>query len=152
MDLTDNLFEGNVFYHCSAPLLYFNWDMEANPNHQFRNIVFTGNYVLFSGYSDWTDLGMAFCSQGGPNMQDGTVKVTDNLFFTGEYALLYVETYVPEYLPDFQNNRYVQMGSSPLLLSASTGYYCCPDAQAFVSDFLKDESGEVLTVYPAYFS
>lgn len=85
-------------------------------------------------------------------MQDGTVKVTDNLFFTGEYALLYVETYVPEYLPDFQNNRYVQMGSSPLLLSASTGYYCCPDAQAFVSDFLKDESGEVLTVYPAYFS
>ena len=151
-DLTDNLFEGNVFYHCSAPLLYFNWDMEANPNHQFRNIVFTGNYVLFSGYSDWTDLGTAFCSQGGPNMQDGTVKVTDNLFFAAEYTLLYVETYVPEYLPDFAGNRYVQMGGSPLLLSANTRYYCCPDAQGFLSDFLKDESGEALTVYPTYFS
>lgn len=54
-DVTDNLFIGNVFYHCASSMIYFNWDEEANPNHQFRNITYQDNYVFYSGMSCWTD-------------------------------------------------------------------------------------------------
>lgn len=56
-DVTDVLIGGNVLYHCASSLLYFNWDEEADPNHQFRNISYRGNYVLYTGMGSWTDSG-----------------------------------------------------------------------------------------------
>lgn len=153
-DLTDVVFEGNVFYHCSSPLLYFNWDEEANPKHQFRNISFRDNYVFYSTMSSWTDNGEAvqgfhtgaFSIDGGPNMQDGTVEVRDNVFFAAGECLVYIKTYVPEYLPDFEGNCYVQFSDGTFISSMSAPCYWSGNAQEGVRDLLRDESGEVLSL------
>lgn len=148
-DVTDVLFEGNVFYHCASPLLYFNWDEEANPAHQFRNIAFRGNYVLYTGMSSWTDTentNGSFLIDGGPNMQDGTVKVTDNVFFATDGCLVFIKTYVPEYLPDFEGNHYVQLGSRPLILSETAPSYWGTNAEEGIHGLLDDQSGEILSL------
>ena len=114
--MTDVTIEGNVFYHCGSALIYFNWDEAANPDHQFRNVSFRDNLVFYSTMSDWVDTGEdvdgfttgAFTIDGGPNMQDGTVEVRDNVFFAARECLVYIRTYVPEYLPDFEGNIYAQ--------------------------------------------
>ena len=116
--MTDVTVEGNVFYHCGSPLIYFNWDEVANPDHQFRNVSFRDNWVFYSTMSSWTDNGEevqgfhtgAFSIDGGPNMQDGTVEVRDNVFFAARECLVYIKTYMPEYLPDFEGTV---MPSSP---------------------------------------
>lgn len=153
-DLTDVTFKGNVFYHCGSPLLYFNWDEEPRPDHQFRNVSFQGNYVFYSTMSGWTDNGQeiqgahtgAFSMEGGPNMQDDTVKVQDNVFFAAGESLVYINTYTEEYLPDFEGNRYLQFSDSLFLSSMSAPCYWSGSAQEGVRDLLKDESGEVLAL------
>lgn len=148
-DVADVEFDGNVFYHCASSLLYFNWDEEANPEHQFRNIAYRGNYVLYSGMSPWTDtenVNGAFMIDGGPNMQDGTVEVRDNVFFASGDCLVYIKTYVPEYLPDFEGNRYAQFGDRPLILSETAPTCCAVNAEEGVRGLLDDRSGEILTL------
>ena len=153
-DVTDVLIEGNVFYHCSASMLYFNWDEEANPDHQFRNISFRDNYVFYSAMSSWTDNGEnvdgyttgAFTMDGGPNMQDGTVEVRDNVFFASGECLVYIRTYVPEYLPDFEGNCYAQFSDGLFLSSVSAPCYWSGNAQEGVQELLGDGSGEVLSL------
>ena len=153
-DVTDVVFEGNVFYHCSSPLLYFNWDEEARPDHQFRNITFRDNQVFYSTMSQWTDNGEkiagyhtgAFSIEGGPNMQDGTVKIQDNVFFAAGECLVYIKTYVPEYLPDFEGNCYAQFSDQLFLSSLSAPCYWRGNAREGVRDLLKDETGEVLAL------
>ena len=75
-EVTDVVFEGNVFYHCASPLLYFNWDEEPGrppvPQHQLP-----GQLRFYSGMARWTDhesVNGSFLIDGGPNMQDGTVE------------------------------------------------------------------------------
>lgn len=146
-DVTDVLFEGNVFYHCASPLLYFNWDKEANPEHQFRNIAVRGNYVLYSGMSSWTDVenvNGAYLIDGGPNMQDGTAEVKDNVFFVSDDCLVFINNYVPEYLPDFEGNRYVQLGSQRLIFSETAPSYWSVNAEEGIRGLLDDQSGEIL--------
>ena len=153
-DVTDVVIEGNVFYHCSASMLYFNWDEEANPDHQFRNISFRDNYVFYSAMSSWTDNGEnvdgyttgAFTMDGGPNMQDGTVEVRDNVFFASGECLVYIRTYVPEYLPDFEGNCYAQFSDGLFLSSVSAPCYWSGNAQEGVQELLGDGSGEVLSL------
>lgn len=146
-DVTDVLFEGNVFYHCASSLIYFNWDEEANPEHQFRNIAFRGNYVLYSGMSSWTDtknVNASFLIDGGPNMQDGTVEVTDNVFFAADDCLVFIKTYVPEYLPDFERNHYVQLGSKRLIFIETIPNYWGAYEEEGIRERLADQSGEIL--------
>ena len=153
-DVTDVTIEGNVFYHCSASMLYFNWDEEANPNHQFRRISFRDNYVFYSAMSSWTDNGEdvdgyttgAFTIDGGPNMQDGTVEVRNNVFFASGECLVYIRTYVPEYLPDFEGNCYTQFSDGVFLSSVSAP--CCWSANVRdgVRELLGDGCGEVLSL------
>lgn len=148
-DVTDVVFEGNVFYHCASPLLYFNWDEEANPDHQFRNISFRDNYVFYSGMAHWTDhehVNGSFLIAGGPNMQDGTVEVCDNVFFAAEDCCVYIETYVPEYLPDFEGNCYAQFSDAPFLSSLSAPCFWSGNAETAVRDLLEDENGEILSL------
>lgn len=153
-DVTDVVVEGNVFYHCSAAMLYFNWDEEANPDHQFRNISFRDNYVFYSAVSNWTDNGEevhgyttgSFTIDGGPNMQDGTVEVRDNVFFAAGECLVYIRTYVPEYLPDFEGNCYAQFSDRVFLSSVSAPCYWSENVAEGVVDMLGDSSGEVLSL------
>lgn len=153
-DVTDVVIEGNVFYHCSASMLYFNWDEEANPDHQFRNISFRDNHVFYSAMSNWTDNGEnvdgyttgAFTIDGGPNMQDGTVEVRDNVFFASGECLVYIRTYVPEYLPDFEGNCYAQFSDGLFLSSVSAPCYWSGNAWEGVRELLGDGSGEVLSL------
>ena len=104
--------------------------------------------------SGWTDSGQeiqgahtgAFSMEGGPNMQDDTVKVQDNVFFAAGESLVYINTYTEEYLPDFEGNRYLQFSDSLFLSSMSAPCYWSGSAQEGVRDLLKDESGEVLAL------
>lgn len=151
-DVTDVVFEGNVFYHCGSSLLYCNWDEEENPDHQFRNITFCDNYVFFNSMSPWTDtegFTAALFIDGGPNMQDGTVAVWDNVFFASENSLIFINIYVPEYLPDFEGNCYVQFGDAPFILSCSAPDYWSANAEEGVRDLLGDETGTVITLHSA---
>ena len=153
-DVTDVTIEGNVFYHCGSALIYFNWDEEANPDHQFRNVSFRDNLVFYSTMSDWVDTGEdvdgfttgAFTIDGGPNMQDGTVEVRDNVFFAARECLVYIRTYVPEYLPDFEGNIYAQFSDGVFLSSVSAPNYWSANAAEGVRKTLFDESGEVLSL------
>ena len=153
-DVTDVVVEGNVFYHCGSALIYFNWDEVANPDHQFRNISFRDNLVFYSTMSDWVDTGEdvdgcftgAFTIDGGPNMQDGTVEVRDNVFFAARECLVYIRTYVPEYLPDFEGNCYAQFSDGVFLSSVSAPCYWSGNAPEGVRELLKDGSGEVLVL------
>ena len=153
-DVTDVTIEGNVFYHCGSALIYFNWDEEANPDHQFRRVSFRGNLVFYSTMSDWVDTGEdvdgfttgAFTIDGGPNMQDGTVEVRDNVFFAARECLVYIRTYVPEYLPDFEGNIYAQFSDGVFLSSVSAPNYWSANAAEGVRKTLFDESGEVLSL------
>lgn len=153
-DVTDVAIEGNVFYHCGSALIYFNWDEAANPDHQFRNVSFRDNYVFYSTMSDWVDTGEdadgfttgAFTIDGGPNMQDGTVEVRDNVFFAARECLVYIRTYAPEYLPDFEGNCYAQFSDGVFLSSVSAPCYWSGNAREGIVDLLKDESGEVLSL------
>ena len=153
-DVTDVTIEGNVFYHCGSALIYFNWDEAANPDHQFRNVSFRDNLVFYSTMSDWVDTGEdvdgfttgAFTIDGGPNMQDGTVEVRDNVFFAARECLVYIRTYVPEYLPDFEGNIYAQFSDGVFLSSVSAPNYWSANAAEGVRKTLFDESGEVLSL------
>ena len=153
-DVTDVTIEGNVFYHCGSALIYFNWDEVANPDHQFRNVSFRDNLVFYSTMSDWVDTGEdvdgfttgAFTIDGGPNMQDGTVEVRDNVFFAARECLVYIRTYVPEYLPDFEGNIYAQFSDGVFLSSVSAPNYWSANAAEGVRKTLFDESGEVLSL------
>ena len=153
-DVTDVTIEGNVFYHCGSALIYFNWDEEANPDHQFRRVSFRGNLVFYSTMSDWVDTGEdvdgfttgAFTIDGGPNMQDGTVEVRDNVFFAARECLVYIRTYVPEYLPDFEGNIYAQFSDGVFLSSVSAPNYWSANAAEGVRETLFDESGEALSL------
>ena len=146
-DVTDVVFEENVFYHCASPLLYFNWDEEPRADHQFRNISFRDNYVFYSGMAHWTDhesVNGSFLIDGGPNMQDGTVEVRDNVFFAAEDCSVYINTYAPEYLPDFEGNCYAQFSDALFLSSLSAPCFWSGKAEAAARDILGDETGEIL--------
>ena len=153
-DVTDVTVEGNVFYHCGSPLIYFNWDEVANPDHQFRNVSFRDNWVFYSTMSSWTDNGEevqgfhtgAFSIDGGPNMQDGTVEVRDNVFFAARECLVYIKTYMPEYLPDFEGNCYAQFSHGAFISSMSAPCYWSGNAREGVRDLLRDDSGEILVI------
>ena len=153
-DVTDVKIEDNVFYHCGSALIYFNWDEVANPDHQFRRVSFNRNYVFYSTMSDWVDTGEevhgfttgAFTIDGGPNMQDGTVEVRDNVFFAARECLVYIRTYAPEYLPDFEGNIYAQFSDGVFLSSVSAPNYWSANAAEGVRKTLFDESGEVLSL------
>ena len=153
-DVTDVTVEGNVFYHCGSPLIYFNWDEVANPDHQFRNVSFRDNWVFYSTMSSWTDNGEevqgfhtgAFSIDGGPNMQDGTVEVRDNVFFAARECLVYIKTYMPEYLPDFEGNCYAQFSHGAFISSMSAPCYWGGNAREGVRDLLRDDSGEILVI------
>ncbi len=128
-DVTDVVVEGNVFCHCSAAMLCFNWDEEANPDHQFQH-QFPGQLCLYSAMSNWTD-NMArrdgytgsFTIDGGPNMQDGTVEVQDNVFFTQGSVWCISGPMCPEYLPDCEGNCYAQFSDRVFLSSVSAPCY-----------------------------
>ncbi len=145
--------ENNVFYHCGASLNYFNWDEEAKPNHQFKNIVIRNNYVISGNESSWTDKGnytALFTIDGGPNMQDGTVKVENNLFFGSQDAsLIYINTYAEEYLPDFEGNTYVQYGNKLLLHCVSAPNISHANAEDGLKQILKDDTAEYLWLNPS---
>ena len=143
-----------MFYRCGSALIYFNWDEEANPDHQFRNVSFRDNWVFYSTMSGWVDTGEevdgyttgAFTIDGGPNMQDGTVEVRDNVFFAARECLVYIRTYAPEYLPDFEGNCYVQFSDRVFLSSASAPCYWSGKAREGVETLLGDGTGEVLSL------
>lgn len=151
-DVTDVTVEGNVFYHCGSALIYFNWDETANPDHQFRNVSFRNNHVFYSTMSDWVDTGEdvagyftgAFTIDGGPNMQDGTVEVRDNVFFAARECLVYIKTYASEYLPDFEGNCYAQFSDALFLSSVSAPCCWSGNAREGIKEVLEDETGEIL--------
>lgn len=151
-DVTDVTVEGNVFYHCGSALIYFNWDETANPDHQFRNVSFRNNHVFYSTMSDWVDTGEdvagyftgAFTIDGGPNMQDGTVEVRDNVFFAARECLVYINTYASEYLPDFEGNCYAQFSDALFLSSVSAPCCWSGNAREGIKEVLEDETGEIL--------
>ncbi len=148
-NITDNTFSGNLLYHCSTGLYLFNWDEEADPNHQFKNCVYEDNYVLYSGLCDWVDTdnyAPAFAMDGGPNMQDGTVVVRNNVFFAARTALIYMKTYASEYMPKFSGNQYIQLGGAPFLWHESSFYYASANAREGILNILGDETGKVTTL------
>lgn len=153
-DVTDVTIADNVFYHCGSALIYFNWDEVANPDHQFRNVSFRDNYVMYSTMSDWVDTGEdvhgfttgSFTIDGGPNMQDGTVEVKNNVFFAARECLVYIRTYVPEYLPDFECNCYAQFSDGVFISSVSAPCYWSANADEGVVETLFDNSAEVLSL------
>jgi len=139
---------GNLLYHCASGITFFNWDETPNPDHMFKNCIFEDNYVLFTGLNDWLDSGdaPAFADVGGPNLQEGCV-VRDNVFFASRTPLVQIDTYVTEYLPDFEGNQYVQYALTPIVWSVSgdcTGTFF---GQTDVSEVLSDTTGVVTTLY-----
>lgn len=144
--VTDILLEGNVLYHSVSPLLYCNWDEEENPNHQYKNITIRDNYAMFTAMSPWTDMALtpgAFTSGGGPNMQDGTVKIENNMLFASGSSMVYIDDYVAEYFPAFSGNRFAQFGDRFIVRSGSTPTYTALHAQEAIN-FLEDETAEYL--------
>lgn len=133
---------GNIVYHCSTGLNYFNWDEEENPNHMFQNVVFEDNYVLFCGMSDWLmdRNSVAIGIDGGPNLQENCA-FRNNAFFGAADTLLYINRYVQKNLPDFEGNRYLQLGSGGYLWADWADYYSSLDAETVVRDLLQDETG-----------
>ena len=139
---------GNLLYHCASGITFFNWDETPNPDHMFKNCIFEDNYVLFTGLNDWLDSGdaPAFADVGGPNLQEGCA-VHDNVFFVSRTPLVQIDTYVTEYLPDFEGNQYVQYATTPIVWSVSgdcTGTFF---GQTDVSEVLSDTTGVVTTLY-----
>ena len=139
---------GNLLYHCASGITFFNWDETPNPDHMFKNCIFEDNYVLFTGRNDWLDSGdaPAFADVGGPNLQEGCA-VRDNVFFASRTPLVQIDTYVTEYLPDFEGNQYVQYAPTPIVWSVSgdcTGTFF---GQTDVSEVLSDTTGVVTTLY-----
>ena len=88
----------------------------------------------------------AFTIDGGPNMQDGTVEVRDNVFFAARESLVYIRTYAPEYLPDFEGNCYAQFSDGVFFSSVSAPCCWSGNAREGVRELLGDERGEVLSL------
>ena len=86
----------------------------------------------------------AYLIDGGPNMQDGTAEVKDNVFFVSDDCLVFINNYVPEYLPDFEGNRYDQLGSQRLIFSETAPSYWSVNAEEGIRGLLDDQSGEIL--------
>ena len=59
---------------------------------------------------------------------------------------MYIKTYVPEYLPDFEGNIYAQFSDGVFLSSVSAPNYWSANAAEGVRKTLFDESGEVLSL------
>ncbi len=145
--LENILYEGNVFYHCGSSLILFNWDEEANPEHMFKNVVYRDNFVMYGNENRWTDQDSftgLFNIEGGPNMQDGTVKVEDNVFFGAYQGLVHITTYSEEYLPDFEGNTYAQYGSNLLIHCLSAPNITHANAEEGIQTILKDDAAEYL--------
>lgn len=107
------------------------------------------NYVLYNNESPWTDQSNtcgSFNIDGGSNMQDGTVKVEDNVFFASHGSLVYITTYSEEYLPDFEGNAYAQYGENPILVSATAPAITHAEAEEGIQAILKDGSAEYLRI------
>ena len=68
------------------------------------------------------------------------------MFFAARECLVYIRTYVPEYLPDFEGNCYAQFSDSVFLSSVSTSCYWSGNAQEGVRELLGDGSGEILSL------
>ena len=139
---------GNLLYHCASGITFFNWDEEPNPNHMFKNCIFEDNYVLFTGLNDWLDSGdaPAFADVGGPNLQEGCA-VINNVFFASRTPLVQIDTYVTEYLPDFEGNQYVQYAPAPIVWSVSGDYTGTFSSQDDVCGVLSDATGAVTMLY-----
>lgn len=152
-DVTDVKIEDNVFYHCGSALIYFNWDEVANPDHQFRRVSFNRNYVFYSTMSDWDGTGEedhgfttgAFTIDGGPICRTEPWKLRTTCSSPPGSAV-YIRTYVPEYLPDFEGNIYAQFSDGVFLSSVSAPNYWSANAAEGVRKTLFDESGEVLSL------
>lgn len=145
----DILISGNLLYHCGTGLMYFNWDTEPNSDHMFKNCIYEDNYVLFSGLNDWLAtfrVTNAFADVGGPNLQEGCA-VRNNVFFAAKTSLVRIETYVTEYLPDFEGNQYVQYAGNPVVSSESGDHNGVFFKQEDVRELLIDTTGTVTTLY-----
>lgn len=135
--------QGNLLYRCGTGINYFNWDEEENPNHMFKNLVVEDNLVLFCGMTNWhmdrNSVGVGV--DGGPNLQEDCV-FRNNAFFGAADTLFYINQYVPENLPAFEGNRYLQLGTGGYLWSGWEDYYSCLKAETVVRNVLQDQTGE----------
>ena len=73
-------------------------------------------------------------------------RVADTMGFAARECLVYIRTYVPEYLPDFEGNIYAQFSDGVFLSSVSAPNYWSANAAEGVRKTLFDESGEVLSL------
>lgn len=138
-------FTGNLFYQCASGLTFFNWDQEVDPEHKFVNCLYEDNWVLFTGLEDWMDQSFspAFAHEGGPNLQEGCA-VRNNVFFVARSAIVYIQTYVEAYFPDFEGNTYVQYSDIPLIHSDSANLETDIYDPQTALEVLGDESGTVV--------
>lgn len=138
-------FVGNLFYQCASGLTFFNWDEEANPERKFVDCLYEDNWVLFTGLEDWMDQSFspAFTHEGGPNLQEGCA-IRNNVFFVARSTIVYIQTYVAEYFPDFEGNTYVQYTDIPLIHSDSANLDMDIYDPQTALEVLGDESGTVV--------
>ena len=114
------------------------------PNHQFKNIVYENNYVLFSGMSNINAplSGFGFLSRGINMQEDSAVK--NNVFLGGNSYMMGIEIYSEKYLLDYEGNIYAAFGDVPVFFSKNAPICFSPQAEAVMCDILKDETGEYL--------
>lgn len=110
------LHEGNLVEYSGQPLLLCNWDEEINPDRYFQNCVYRDNYILFTGMETFGDkyravpLGAAsLTSQGGPNMHNGGLEASDNVFLASAGKLVLIEIFDERYAKIYRGNTYIQL-------------------------------------------
>ena len=149
-DVTDVQISGNLLYHCSSGLFLCNREQNNAHQRRFRNCTFADNYVLYTGMNSWGDVGdrticPSFVNELGPNLEDGTCTVRNNLFFVADTALVWIQVNDTRYIPEFTDNTYIQWSARPFLWNEGVGYYPSTTAADAIRNDLGDGTG---VVYP----
>lgn len=156
---SDIMIKGNLLEYNAASLHLADYMDEENPNEisGFKNINYTDNIVLYTGYG-WVDLynqrsdltlegihtSVIECGGFCKNENEG-VYITDNIFYMAKYAILHC--YMPEENQMvFSGNTYAQSENGWLALLRGRLLSVTENGEDYVKNDLMDATGKVVVI------
>lgn len=157
--IQDVLISNNLMEYNSAALHLVNYVENEDPTQTsgFKNIQFSDNYVLYSGYG-WVEINNQRTDIYQLNIQPNAMEfgehynnknegiyITNNVFYLGKYALIHC--YMPaNNQPIFSGNTYAQNENGWLARLRGRLLSITENGETYVHDEFKDETGHVLIV------
>jgi len=140
--IKDNLFEKNG--HSCLLSAYNN----SSEGIMFKNITYEGNYFMYSGYPSGSSsrivardrTGFALYDYGERNIEN--VKVTNNTFYIGRFALVFFHITQPADVT-FSGNKYFLNNNAVFVAYDSENYYMIDKNSP--KEYLNDQTATVST-------